>query len=171
MANVIRSLKDWLLGTNETMYFIAATSLMNAQARIVNSLPTLEGIQRIGDQKHRSAAGRQRPADESHVGVAVIRWHKRPDTPSFGLQLYVCLAVDRDDGGVQHQCGNQRRRDRRTRESRLLRCPRISRSVVARRAPRPARPLVPRAAYFAQHLGVTRGGIGPQLCVCSSIQA
>ncbi len=44
MANVIRSRKDWLLGTNETMYFSSATSLMNAHARIVNSLPMLEAF-------------------------------------------------------------------------------------------------------------------------------
>ena len=40
----MRRTKDALLGTNETMYLSVATSLMYAQSRIVNSLPTLDGL-------------------------------------------------------------------------------------------------------------------------------
>jgi hypothetical protein len=42
--SVMRSTNDWLLGTNETVYFSAGTSLMKAQSLIVNSLPTLDAF-------------------------------------------------------------------------------------------------------------------------------
>jgi hypothetical protein len=44
IASSIASTYDWLLGTKDTMYFSSATSLMNAQSRIVKSLPMLEAF-------------------------------------------------------------------------------------------------------------------------------
>jgi hypothetical protein len=43
-ASAMRSTYAWLLGTNETMYLSSATSLINAQSRIVNSFPTLAAL-------------------------------------------------------------------------------------------------------------------------------